>query len=61
MNITDGLIIVEDLDENLILAARNVYGIDVRDNTDIDPASLIAYDKVVMTSAALKKIEERLA
>jgi large subunit ribosomal protein L4 len=61
MNITDGLIIVEDLDENLILAARNVYGIDVRDNTDIDPASLIAYDNVVMTSAALKKIEERLA
>ena len=61
MNITDCLIIVEDLDENLILAARNVYGIDVRDNTDIDPASLIAYDNVVMTSAALKKIEERLA
>ena len=61
VNITDGLIVVEDLDENLILAARNVYGIDVRDNTDIDPASLIAYDKVVMTSAALKKIEERLA
>ena len=61
MNITDGLVIVEDLDENLILAARNVYGIDVRDNTDIDPASLIAYEKVVVTSAALKKIEERLA
>lgn len=61
MNIKDGLVIVEDLDENLILAARNVYGIDVRDNTDIDPASLIAYDKVVVTSAALKKIEERLA
>ncbi|MGD1990183.1 MAG: 50S ribosomal protein L4 [Chromatiales bacterium] len=61
VNITDGLIVVEDLDENLILAARNVYGIDVRDNTDIDPASLIAYDNVVMTSAALKKIEERLA
>ena len=61
MNITDGLVIVEDLDENLILAARNVYGLDVRDNTDIDPASLIAYDKVVVTSAALKKIEERLA
>ena len=61
MNITDGLVIVEDLDENLILAARNVYGIDVRDNTDIDPASLIAYEKVVVTSVALKKIEERLA
>ena len=57
MNITDGLVIVEDLDENLILAARNVYGIDVRDNTDIDPASLNANDKVVVTWAALTKNE----
>ena len=61
MDITDGLIVVEDLDENLILASRNLYSIDVRDNADVDPASLIAYDKIVMTSAALKKIEERLA
>ncbi|MEJ2309651.1 MAG: 50S ribosomal protein L4 [Gammaproteobacteria bacterium] len=61
LGVTDGLVVVEDLDENLILASRNVYSIDVRDNTDIDPASLIAYDKIVMTSAALKKIEERLA
>ena len=61
LGVTDGLVVVEDLDENLILASRNVYGIDVRDNTDVDPASLIAYDKIVMTSAALKKIEERLA
>lgn len=61
MGVTDGLIVVEDLDENLILAARNLYNIDVRDDTDVDPASLIAYDKIVMTSAALKKIEERLA
>jgi large subunit ribosomal protein L4 len=61
MDVADGLVVVEDLDENLILAARNLYNIDVRDNTDVDPASLIAYDKVVVTSAALKKIEERLA
>ena len=60
MNITNGLLVVEDLDENLILASRNVYSIDVRDNADVDPASLIAYDKIVMTSGALKKIEERL-
>ena len=61
MDIKDGLLVVEDLDENLILASRNIYSIDVRDNTDVDPASLIAYDKIVITSGALKKIEERLA
>ena len=61
LGVEDALIIVDELDENLILAARNLYNIDVRDNTDVDPASLIAFDKVVVSSAALKKIEERLS
>ncbi len=61
LQVTDALIVVDDLDENLILAARNLYNIDVRDNTDVDPASLIAFGHVVMSSAALKKIEERLS
>ncbi len=61
LGLKDALIIVADLDENLILASRNLYHIDVRDSSDIDPASLIAFDKIVITSAALKKIEERLS
>ena len=61
LGVDDTMIVVENLDENLILAARNLYHVDVRDNTDVDPASLVAFDKVVMTSAALKKIEERLS
>ena len=61
LDVKDALIIVADLDENLILASRNLYHIDVRDSSDIDPASLIAFDKIVITSAALKKIEERLS
>lgn len=61
LGVKDALIVVDELDENLILAARNLYNIDVRDNMDIDPASLIAFDKVVISSAALKKIEERLS
>ena len=61
LGLKDALIIVADLDENLIMASRNLYHIDVRDSSDIDPASLIAFDKIVITSAALKKIEERLS
>ncbi len=61
LDVKDALIIVADLDENLILASRNLYHIDVRDSSDIDPASLIAFDKIVITSAALKKIEERFS
>lgn len=61
LGLKDAQIIVADLDENLILASRNLYHVDVRDCSDIDPASLIAFDKIVITSAALKKIEERLS
>jgi large subunit ribosomal protein L4 len=61
LEISNGLIITEEVDENLFLAARNVKAVDVRDVEGIDPVSLISYDKVLITVAALKKLEEVLA
>jgi large subunit ribosomal protein L4 len=61
LNLKDVLLIKVDPDENLYLAARNLYGVDVRDVAEIDPVSLIAYEKVLMTESAIKKIEEQLA
>ena len=61
MALTDALIITANLDENLFLAARNLYKVDVRDVQAIDPVSLIAFDKVVVTIDAVKQIEEMLA
>ena len=61
MALTDALIITANLDENLFLAARNLYKVDVRDVQAIDPVSLIAFDKVVVTVDAVKQIEEMLA
>ncbi|MFT6028379.1 MAG: large subunit ribosomal protein L4 [Oleiphilaceae bacterium] len=55
------LIISEELDTNLFLASRNIPKIDVRDVAGIDPVSLVAYEKVVLTLPALKKIEEMFA
>ena len=57
----DALIITESFDENLILASRNLYGVDARALSEADPVSLIGYEKVVITSAALKALEEKLA
>ncbi len=54
-------LITGELDENLFLAARNLHKVDVRDATGIDPVSLIAFDKVVMTADAVKQVEEMLA
>jgi len=61
LGLDDVLVVTENPDENLLLASRNLYGVDVRDVNDIDPVSLVAYEDILMTEAAVKKIEERLA
>jgi len=58
----DRVLIVHDApDENLYLAARNLPNVDVVDTTITDPVSLVGFDKVLMTVAALRQFEERLA
>jgi large subunit ribosomal protein L4 len=61
MDLSDVLVITPNPDENLYLASRNLYGVDVRDIDEIDPVSLVAYEKVLVTESAVKKLEERLA
>lgn len=61
LDLADVLIVTPEVDENLFLAARNLYKVDVRDVTGLDPVSLIAFDKVLMTADAVKQIEEMLA
>ncbi|MBD7978991.1 MULTISPECIES: 50S ribosomal protein L4 [Pseudomonas] len=60
LSLTDVLIVSEAIDQNLYLAARNLPHVDVRDVQGVDPVSLIAYDKVLMTVSAVKKFEELL-
>ena len=55
------LIVHDDPDENLYLAARNLNKVDVVDTTIADPVSLLAFDKVLITVAALRQFEEKLA
>lgn len=59
--LTDVLIVTPEVDENLFLASRNLYKVDVRDVQGIDPVSLIAFDKVLITAEAIKQLEEALA
>ena len=61
MDVSDALIVTEAFDENLMLASRNLYHVDARSLNEIDPVSLVGYDKVVITSGALKALEEKLA
>ncbi|MGS2744911.1 50S ribosomal protein L4 [Halomonas sp. LS-001] len=55
------LIVTEEIDEKLYLAARNLPHVDVIDVAAADPVSLVAFDKVLVTVSALRKFEEKLA
>ena len=54
------LIVVEATDEKLYLASRNLPYVEVLEVTALNPLSLASYDKVLMTVAAVKRVEERL-
>jgi large subunit ribosomal protein L4 len=61
MELDNVLIIVEEMNENLLLAARNLYKVGLCEAGSVDPVSLVHFDKVLTTVSALKKIEESLA
>jgi large subunit ribosomal protein L4 len=60
LNLKDALFMTEEIDENLYLSSRNLYHVGVCDTQSIDPVSLIGYENVVITEAALKKVEAAL-
>lgn len=60
LNATRALIVTDAIDENLYLAARNIPHVDVVDAAAVNPVSLIAFDKVVMSVNAAKKLEVEL-
>jgi len=60
LGFTRGLVIVEAFDLKLWLAARNLPNVDVLEAQLIDPVSLVGADKIVVTAAALKIVEERV-
>ncbi len=55
------LIITEEVTENLYLAARNLPAVEVIDTDAIEPYGLIRFDKVVITRAAVSRVESWLA
>lgn len=60
LGLEKALIVTEEQDVNLYLAARNIPYVDVVNVAGADPVSLVGYDKVLMTVAALRKFEENL-
>jgi len=61
MGLDSVLIIAENIEENLLLASRNLPNVLVVEPRQADPMSLVFYKKTLVTKAALAKIEEMLA
>ena len=57
----DALIVTEAPDDNLALAARNLYRVGVSTVGSADPVSLLAHERVIMTAGAMKRFEAWLA
>ncbi|MGI9309467.1 MAG: 50S ribosomal protein L4 [Gammaproteobacteria bacterium] len=55
------LIVTKSYNNNTCLAARNLPHVDVLDLREVNPVSLIKFDKVVITVKAVKALEEQLS
>jgi large subunit ribosomal protein L4 len=58
---SDILIITDILDQNLYLSARNLHTVDVIDVEGINPVALLSFEKVLLTTPAVKKLEAWLS
>ena len=61
LELTNVLIVVEEVDDNLYLGCRNIHNVDVIDVQGVNPVNLIGYKIVLFTVGALKKAEELFA
>ncbi len=55
------LVVDVEIDGNLYLGSRNIPGVHVLAADRIDPVSLVGAEKVIMTTAAVERIQEWLA
>jgi large subunit ribosomal protein L4 len=61
LGVRDVLVVAEEPSLELLLASRNLHWAAVVESADLNPVTLMAFEKVVITKAALKVLEERLA
>ena len=58
MGLESVLVITDNLDENLFLSSRNLHKVLVLEAHETDPVSLVRFQKVLVTKAAVAKMEE---
>ena len=61
MNLKSVLVIADEVDKNLYLASRNLPNVMVVEPRYADPVSLVFFKKVIVTKAAVAKLQEMFA
>lgn len=61
LGLRDVLIVTDEVTENAYLAVRNLPYVDLIDTAEINPYCLIGYEKVLITKAAVEKMEAWLS
>jgi large subunit ribosomal protein L4 len=54
------LLVTDKVDENMFLSSRNLPNVLVLEAQDVDPVSLVGFENVVLTKAAVTQFEEIL-
>ena len=61
LGVSEVLILTDKVDQNLYLSSRNLPNVLVLEARHADPVSLMRFEKVLLTRAAVKHLEEALA
>ncbi len=61
LGLAEVMLITHEIDDNLYLSSRNIPGISVVEVKNVDPVSLLRYEKTLITTEGLKKFEELLS
>jgi large subunit ribosomal protein L4 len=61
LNLTHGLIVLAEEDNNVMLSVRNIPNIEITTVSNLNPVSLVAYEKVLITADAVKTLDEKLS
>lgn len=61
IGLSEVLVIIDEINENLYLSARNIPHVAVVEVKNVDPVSLLRFKKILITKSGLKKFEELLS
>ena len=61
LGVTHGLIVLAENDNNVMLSVRNIPNIEITTVSDLNPVSLVAYEKILITADAVKTLDEKLS